>query len=65
MYVSTRIIKLMDVLIIYLINTFVHGFVFKTYTHLSTFYVFTQCVIVPYTIRSCNIPNSILLLPYN
>ncbi len=34
---STRIIKLMDVLIIYLINIFVHGFVFKTYTAISTF----------------------------
>ncbi len=33
---STLLIKLMNVLIIYLISTFVHGFVFKTYTSLST-----------------------------
>ncbi len=37
MHMSTLIIKLMDVLIIYLISTFVHGFVFKTYTPLFTF----------------------------
>ncbi len=36
-YMSTRIIKLMVVLIIYLVSTFVHGFVFKTCTPLSTF----------------------------
>ncbi len=32
MHMSTVIIKSMDALIIYLIRTFVHGFVFKTYT---------------------------------
>ncbi len=37
MLMSTHIIKLMDILIIYLISTFVHGFVFKTYTPLFTF----------------------------
>ncbi len=37
MHMSTFIIKLMDVLIIYLISTFVHGFAFQTYTPLSTF----------------------------
>ncbi len=47
MHMSTDINKLMDGLIIYLINIFVHGFVFKTYTPLSTFYVF---IIVPCTI---------------
>ncbi len=51
--------KLMDVLIIYLISTYVHGFVFKTYTPLSTFYVF---IIVPFTIWSCIIPNSIVTI---
>ncbi len=34
---STRIIKLMDVLIVYLICTFVQCFVFTTYTPLSMF----------------------------
>ncbi len=34
---STCIIKLMAVLIIYVVGTFVDGFVFKTYTPLSTF----------------------------
>ncbi len=37
MQMSTFIIKLNDVLMIYLISTFVHGFVFNTYTPLSTF----------------------------
>ncbi len=36
-HMSTPIIKFMDVHIIYLISTFVHSFVFKTYTSLSTF----------------------------
>ncbi len=36
MHMSTFIRKLMDVLIIYLISTFVQGFVFKTYTHICT-----------------------------
>ncbi len=40
MHMSSRIIKLIDVRIIYLIKTCVHGFGFKTYTPLSTFYVF-------------------------
>ncbi len=31
MHMSAFIIKLMDVLIIHLISTYVHGFVFKTY----------------------------------
>ncbi len=35
--ICTHIIKLMDGLVIYLISTFVHGFVFKTYTPLTTF----------------------------
>ncbi len=34
MYMSTLNIKLMDVLIIYLISTFVHGFLFKADTPL-------------------------------
>ncbi len=37
MHMSTCITKLMDVLIIYLFSTFVHGFEFKTYMPLSTF----------------------------
>ncbi len=37
MHVYTLIIKLMDVLIIYLISRFIHGFVFKTYTLLQGF----------------------------
>ncbi len=37
MHMSTCIIILMVVFIIYLFCTFVHGFVFKTYTPLSTF----------------------------
>ncbi len=49
----------MDVLIIYLSNTFVHGFVFKTYANLSSFYVF---IIVPYKILSYIIPNSIVVI---
>ncbi len=36
---SAFIIKLMDVVIIYLISTYVHDFVFKTYAPLSTFWV--------------------------
>ncbi len=35
---STHIIKLMDILIIYLISTFVHGFVFKAKYLLLGFY---------------------------
>ncbi len=46
LHMST-LIKLMDVLIIYLITTFVYGFVFKTYTPLSHVWVF---IIVPFTI---------------
>ncbi len=56
---SNRIIKLMDVLMIYLIRTFVQGFVFKTYTLLSTISVF---VIVPLTIWSYIIPTSIVAI---
>ncbi len=37
MHLSTDIIKLLFVLIIDLVGTFVHGFVFKTYIPLSTF----------------------------
>ncbi len=37
MHMSTHIITLMDVLIIYLKNTFVHGFMSQTYTPLSNF----------------------------
>ncbi len=59
MHMSTDINKLMDGLIIYLINIFVHGFVFKTYTPLSTFYVF---IIVPCTIWSYIIPTSIFAI---
>ncbi len=36
MHMSIRIIKLMDVLIIYLISPFLHNFVFKYYTPIST-----------------------------
>ncbi len=38
MHMSSFIIKLIDILIIYFISTyFVHGFVFKTYSPQSTF----------------------------
>ncbi len=47
MHLSTFIIKLTDVLIIYLIGTYVYGIVFKTYTPLYTFQVF---IMVPFTI---------------
>ncbi len=37
MHMSTFIIILMDALNIYLIGTYIHCFVFKSYTPLSTF----------------------------
>ncbi len=51
----------MVVFIIHLFGTFVHGFVFKTYTPLSTILVF---IIVCNTIWSYIIPNWLLLLAY-
>ncbi len=57
MHMSTLIIKLMHVLIIYLISAYVHDFVFKTYTPLSTFYVFLYSsfhdLIIHYTNLYC------------
>ncbi len=37
MYMSAFSIKLIDVLMIYLINIIIHGFVFTSYTPLSTY----------------------------
>ncbi len=59
MHISAFIIKLMDVLIIYLVSTYVHSFVFKTYTSISTFYDF---IIVPFTIWSYIILTSIVAI---
>ncbi len=55
----STLIKLMDVIIIYLISTLVHGFVYTTYTPLSTVWIF---ITLPFTIWSYIIPTSIVAI---
>ncbi len=58
MYMSV-FVKLMDVLIIYLISTYVHSVVFKTYVPRSILGVF---IIVPFTIWSYIIHTSMVAI---
>ncbi len=62
MQISTIIIKLIDVLLIYKFSTYIPGIMFESYTPLSIFQV---CIIVPLTIWSYINPTSIAATQLN